>query len=209
MSQSTTVLISTFPPFSTLCLSVCSDIEFDDLYDVLAEKYPELPNPRDLLLRSTSNFVPSATTPLSSFPRDEGSHEISLQFLPRLLGGKGGFGSQLRAAGGRMSSQKTSNNDSCRDLTGRRLSTIKEAKKFVFSTFHCRVSFGSDSSSDLPSTSKVSRYGRRPKRKPRRQSWKLWRRNWGSREMENRVITRSGGWMTMSTSSSRRRLWRT
>ena len=54
--------------------------------------------------------------------------------LPRFLGGKSGFGFQLRAAGGRMSSQKTSNNDSCRDLTGRRLSTIKEAKKFVFPT---------------------------------------------------------------------------
>lgn len=56
---------------------------------------------------------------------------MTLRLSPRLLGGKGGFGSQLRAAGGRMSSQKTSNNDSCRDLTGRRLSTIKEAKKFV------------------------------------------------------------------------------
>jgi hypothetical protein len=31
-----------------------------------------------------------------------------------------------------MSSKKTSNNGSCRDLTGRRLSTIKEAKKCVF-----------------------------------------------------------------------------
>lgn len=30
-----------------------------------------------------------------------------------------------------MSSQKTNNNDSCRDLSGRRLSTIKEAKKSV------------------------------------------------------------------------------
>jgi len=30
-----------------------------------------------------------------------------------------------------MSSQKTSNNDSCRDLSGRRLNTIKEAKKLV------------------------------------------------------------------------------
>jgi hypothetical protein len=30
-----------------------------------------------------------------------------------------------------MSSQKTSNNDSCRDLSGRRLSTIKEARKCV------------------------------------------------------------------------------
>jgi len=30
-----------------------------------------------------------------------------------------------------MSSQKTSNNDSCRDLNGRRLSTVKEAKKLA------------------------------------------------------------------------------
>jgi len=30
-----------------------------------------------------------------------------------------------------MSSQKTSNNDSCRDLSGRRLSTIKESKKLA------------------------------------------------------------------------------
>jgi len=30
-----------------------------------------------------------------------------------------------------MSSQKTSNNDSCRDLSGRRLSTLKEAKKMA------------------------------------------------------------------------------
>ena len=131
MSQSATVLVSTFTPFSTLCLSVSSDTPFDDLYDILAGKYPGLPDPHNLILRPTSNFVPSATTPLSSFPQYEGSREISLQLLPRLLGGKGGFGSQLRAAGGRMSSQKTSNNDSCRDLTGRRLSTIKEAKKCV------------------------------------------------------------------------------
>jgi hypothetical protein len=55
-----------------------------------------------------------------------------------MRGGKGGFGSQLRAAGGRMSSQKTSNNDSCRDLSGRRLSTIKEAKKCVLPWQPCR-----------------------------------------------------------------------
>ncbi|KAG8905604.1 hypothetical protein FRC01_008291 [Tulasnella sp. 417] len=30
-----------------------------------------------------------------------------------------------------MSSQKTSNNDSCKDLNGRRLSTVKEAKKIA------------------------------------------------------------------------------
>ncbi len=37
-----------------------------------------------------------------------------------------------------MSSQKTSNNDSCRDLSGRRLSTIKEAKKYVMHAFSIR-----------------------------------------------------------------------
>lgn len=39
-----------------------------------------------------------------------------------------------------MSSQKTSNNDSCRDLSGRRLSTIKEAKRYVCNAlvaFYC------------------------------------------------------------------------
>ncbi len=56
---------------------------------------------------------------------------VTLRLLPRILGGKGGFGSQLRAAGGRMSSQKTDNKDACRDLNGRRLSTVKEAKKYV------------------------------------------------------------------------------
>jgi hypothetical protein len=30
-----------------------------------------------------------------------------------------------------MSNQKTSNNDSCRDSSGRRLSTIKEDKKYA------------------------------------------------------------------------------
>lgn len=54
---------------------------------------------------------------------------VSFRLYAPVLGGKGGFGSQLRAAGGRMSSQKTSNNDSCRDLSGRRLSTLKQAKQ--------------------------------------------------------------------------------
>jgi len=203
MSRPSTILVSTFAPFPTLCLSAPSDTHFDDLYDLLAGKYPELPNPHDLLLRPTSNFVPSATTPLSSFPQHGGSHDISLQLLPRLLGGKGGFGSQLRAAGGRMSSQKTSNNDSCRDLTGRRLSTIKEAKKFV------TLSFGKvrvlTTYSDLPSTSRANPPGRRLRPNPRRRSWKPSRKNWGSRKMASLVRTRNGDWTTTSTSSSRRR----
>lgn len=48
-----------------------------------------------------------------------------------VLGGKGGFGSMLRAQGGRMSSKKTTNFESCRDLQGRRLKTINDATKLV------------------------------------------------------------------------------
>lgn len=54
---------------------------------------------------------------------------VDIDVVPRTLGGKGGFGANLRAAGGRMSTAKTDNTDSCRDLNGRRLGSIKEAQK--------------------------------------------------------------------------------
>ncbi|KAI0366299.1 hypothetical protein BV20DRAFT_972019 [Pilatotrama ljubarskyi] len=134
--MSTSVLISTFSPFPTLALSVPSETSFADLYEVLAERYPSLPlhsQAADLVLSPTTGPIPEPYTPLSSLLGDGlfDNGLISLRLVPRLRGGKGGFGSQLRAAGGRMSSQKTSNNDSCRDLSGRRLSTIKEAKKLA------------------------------------------------------------------------------
>ncbi|KAH9836685.1 telomere stability and silencing-domain-containing protein [Rhodofomes roseus] len=115
--MSTSILVSAFAPFPTLSLSAPSDASFSSLYDLLADRYPELPS--DLLLTTHRGCAPPPDAPL-----------LRCKMIPmnRRLGGKGGFGSQLRAAGGRMSSQKTSNNDSCRDLSGRRLSTIKEAK---------------------------------------------------------------------------------
>ncbi|KAI9066082.1 hypothetical protein FKP32DRAFT_1589961 [Trametes sanguinea] len=134
--MSTSVLVSTFSPFPTLALSVPSETSFANLYSLLAERYPSLPlhsQAADLVLSPTSGPLPEPSTPLSSLLGDASQEHnlVSLRLVPRLRGGKGGFGSQLRAAGGRMSSQKTSNNDSCRDLSGRRLSTIKEAKKLA------------------------------------------------------------------------------
>merc|ERR1719412_1833801 len=41
-----------------------------------------------------------------------------------ILGGKGGFGSMLRALGAQI--EKTTNNEACRDLSGRRLRDINE-----------------------------------------------------------------------------------
>lgn len=50
----------------------------------------------------------------------------------RLPGGKGGFGSQLRAQGSKMSSKKRSGNyEACRDLAGRRIRTQTQAQKIA------------------------------------------------------------------------------
>ena len=138
-SSTTTVLLSLFAPFQSLAFDVSSDSTLGELPAIIEARYPQLPSH---LLSSTSTTLSSGQgpldlddTPLSALHTassgSSSSRMITLRLAPSLLGGKGGFGSQLRAAGGRMSSQKTSNNDSCRDLSGRRLSTIKEANKCV------------------------------------------------------------------------------
>jgi len=50
-------------------------------------------------------------------------HMDSVLILPRLTGGKGGFGSMLRAIGAQI--EATTNNDACRDLSGKRLRDVK------------------------------------------------------------------------------------
>lgn len=46
---------------------------------------------------------------------------------PKLCGGKGGFGSMLRAIGAQI--EKTTNREACRDLSGRRLRDINKEKR--------------------------------------------------------------------------------
>lgn len=53
---------------------------------------------------------------------------ISLTLLLSLPGGKGGFGSLLRAIGAQI--EKTTNREACRDLSGRRLRDINAEKRF-------------------------------------------------------------------------------
>ncbi|KAJ1966758.1 hypothetical protein IWQ62_002271 [Dispira parvispora] len=48
-----------------------------------------------------------------------------------VCGGKGGFGSQLRAQGGKMATHKTTNFDACRDLSGHRVGAVKKAESAV------------------------------------------------------------------------------
>ncbi|CAH4023631.1 unnamed protein product [Pieris brassicae] len=55
-------------------------------------------------------------------------HESNIvRMCTRLIGGKGGFGSMLRAIGAQI--EKTTNREACRDLSGRRLRDINEEKR--------------------------------------------------------------------------------
>lgn len=53
--------------------------------------------------------------------------EGAIYVVPRICGGKGGFGSMLRAIGAQI--EKTTNREACRDLSGRRLRDINEEKR--------------------------------------------------------------------------------
>lgn len=73
-----------------------------------------------------------SSDPVSDLLSSSQDEFLSLRLSLALCGGKGGFGSQLRAAGGRMSSKRKRNqgedNGSSRNLDGRRLRTVNEAK---------------------------------------------------------------------------------
>lgn len=53
--------------------------------------------------------------------------ENVIRVFTKLVGGKGGFGSMLRAIGAQI--EKTTNREACRDLSGRRLRDINEEKR--------------------------------------------------------------------------------
>lgn len=146
MSSRSSVLIQSFSPFPTFAVSAPESTQIQDLFTLIHGRYPSFPTSlsSSLVFSTHAGYVPPPESLVSDLRAEgevteegnvNGGDMVTLRLSPRILGGKGGFGSQLRAAGGRMSSQKTSNNDSCRDLSGRRLSTIKEAKKCVLLSF--------------------------------------------------------------------------
>ncbi|KAL7273612.1 hypothetical protein RUND412_003516 [Rhizina undulata] len=124
-------LISTFPGLPNYTLHLPASTQLSDVYNEVHSLLPAPPSNRRLLLSTTSGkIIPQhSTSTLEDLTADD---FVTLRLHPTLCGGKGGFGSQLRAAGGRMSSRKKrgqqENNDSCRNLDGRRMRTVKEAK---------------------------------------------------------------------------------
>lgn len=129
------VLLTSFPGLNlpaTLALPVPSTTSVAELRDRLAERIPAL-NDR-LILTTTSNkqLAIHSCERISDLITTSEDEFLSLRLSARMCGGKGGFGSQLRAAGGRMSSKRKrnqgENNGSSRNLDGRRLRTVTEAK---------------------------------------------------------------------------------
>ncbi|KAJ5256675.1 hypothetical protein N7478_012779 [Penicillium angulare] len=139
-SSTVNVLLSTFPGLSlpsTVSFSLPSTSSISDLTDKVASYLPLSLSLQRLILTTTSNkqILPD-TGSIQSLIIQDGESATS-RLLPMrlsvpLCGGKGGFGSQLRAAGGRMSSKRKrnqgDNNSSSRNLDGRRLRTVNEAK---------------------------------------------------------------------------------
>ncbi|KAK6359465.1 hypothetical protein TWF696_000621 [Orbilia brochopaga] len=127
-------LIQTFDGFglpSTLSIPLPSTASISDLFSTVDAYLPPVDAPLSLSTTSGKRLSPYSTSPLSTLLGASKYDFVTLHLSVPLPGGKGGFGSQLRAAGGRMSSRKRKgqeNSDSCRNLDGRRLRTVKEAK---------------------------------------------------------------------------------
>uniref|UniRef100_A0A8C6E462 Replication stress response regulator SDE2 n=1 Tax=Moschus moschiferus TaxID=68415 RepID=A0A8C6E462_MOSMO len=69
-------------------------------------------------------FVKCNGSPINT--SDTVQHGAVYSLEPRLRGGKGGFGSMLRALGAQI--EKTTNREACRDLSGRRLRDVNHEK---------------------------------------------------------------------------------
>lgn len=136
------ILLSSFPGLSlptTVSFSLAPTSTISDLTDKVASYLPSSLSLQSLILTTTNNkqITPSSDPLRSLFFTRDGTTSDTSALLPvrlsvPLCGGKGGFGSQLRAAGGRMSSKRKrnqgDNNSSSRNLDGRRLRTVNEAK---------------------------------------------------------------------------------
>ncbi|SPO05766.1 uncharacterized protein DNG_08453 [Cephalotrichum gorgonifer] len=129
------LLISSFAGLGlpqTLVLPVSRTDQVSDVWNRLRDELP--PSCDRLLLTTASNrhLSPTSCAPVSTYTTTHNDEFLSLRLSAPLCGGKGGFGSQLRAAGGRMSSRKKRNqgdeDGSSRNLDGRRIRTVTEAK---------------------------------------------------------------------------------
>lgn len=83
--------------------------------------------PSDFRLCVEGRILDDGNLPFLNHGGDQASIHFSVLF--QLSGGKGGFGSMLRAMGSQKSGFETENVDACRDLSGRRLRHVQDEKK--------------------------------------------------------------------------------
>lgn len=122
------ITVDSYHPFPAIHFTLPSTTPLSLLSYILSPLCP--PALQSISTHSNQHIPLHSTLPLSTLSTTTTNDQhVHLRLAVKLLGGKGGFASQLRAQGGRMSSNKATNNDSCRDLNGRRLSTINEATK--------------------------------------------------------------------------------
>lgn len=128
------VLLSTFPGLglpTTLNFPTVETTPISHLMQQILARLPPSNNRYILTTNTNKELIPSGALISSLLPSDVGLI-FPLRLTVPLCGGKGGFGSQLRAAGGRMSSKRKKTqgdaNSSNRNLDGRRLRTVNEAK---------------------------------------------------------------------------------
>lgn len=115
---------------STVVLHATPETTVTSLREQLDEKLPPYSG-RFLVTTPTCKLLPEESDrTLSTYLHSADDDILAVRLSVPLCGGKGGFGSQLRAAGGRMSSRKKRQDDngSSRNLDGRRLRTVNEAK---------------------------------------------------------------------------------
>ncbi|KAI9677704.1 MAG: hypothetical protein M1829_002476 [Trizodia sp. TS-e1964] len=129
------VLVTSFSGLNlpaTLSLPLSASISISDFSYILESRLPQLKSRTILTTTSNKQILATSTKPISSLLSSTNDDFLPLRLSIPLCGGKGGFGSQLRAAGGRMSSRRKKNqgenNGSNRNLDGRRLRTVTEAK---------------------------------------------------------------------------------
>ncbi|PMD45065.1 hypothetical protein L207DRAFT_507980 [Hyaloscypha variabilis F] len=134
-SPTVNVLLTSFPGLNlpaTLSLPLSADTPVSQLQDRIYERLPAHNSRLILTTISNKQLSRTSSTPISELLSSPQDDFLSLRLALPMCGGKGGFGSQLRAAGGRMSSKRKRNqgedNGSSRNLDGRRLRTVNEAK---------------------------------------------------------------------------------
>ena len=138
--QAFNILLTTFAGLGlprTLSLPTGPNTTVRDALDSISSHLPPTSHPLTITTNSSIPLDSTSSSPLSTLLPGDHADFLPLRLSTPTCGGKGGFGAQLRAAGGRMSSRKKNDaananpNGSNRNLDGRRLRTVDEAKRLA------------------------------------------------------------------------------